>query len=576
MHQSTLRRLLGFAKPHWLYFLIGIFGALSVSGVDAFFARMIKSIVDHGLNTAQTHYVASLSLLLLGMFVVRGFASFFATYFINRIARTVVMVLRRALFDHLQGLPLSFYERFGHNNLVSLMLYNVEQISQASSQIVANSIQDIALVLGLLIVMFSVCWPLALLFSVMAPLILLVARYASRRSRHLNRTVQGTISKVTKSLTEVFRGVREVRVYGAEAHERERFWKETKANQAHTLKVVVTKAFSSSVIQLLVAVPIVLSLWFASMDWFKMTAGSFASVLTAMVMIIRPLRRLSQANTDIQQGLAGADSVFEILDAPLEDRSGVALIKQVLGNIAFENVSHAYSGQEELSIKDVSFTVKSGAMVALVGPSGSGKTTLMQLLMRFYEPQSGLITLDGQAIQSLSLKDYWAQFSLVTQAPMLFHESIAYNVTYGSDGDIDSQRLENSLKAAQLWDKVSQLPKGVDSCVGEDGSTLSGGEKQRLALARAFYKNAPLVVLDEATSALDTPTERLIQSAIETLRDQSTLFVIAHRLSTVEHADHILVMNNGSLLDQGTHDDLFARCDLYRSLCQHDMELSDS
>lgn len=573
MQQSTIRRLYGFAKPYWLYFVIGISGALLVSGVDAFFARMIKSIVDHGLNSAQASFIMSLSLLLVVLFLVRGCASFASTYFINRIARTVVMILRRALFDHVQGLPLSFYERYGHSNLVSLMLYNVEQISQAASQIIANSIQDIALVLGLLVVMFSVCWPLALLFSMIAPLILLTARYASKRSRQLNRTVQKTIYHMTKALTEVFRGVREVRVYGAESQERERFWKDTKANQAHTLKVVVTKAFSSAVIQWFVAVPIVLALWLSSLDWFDMSAGSFASVLTAMVMIIRPLRRLSQANTDIQQGLAGADTVFEILDEPLEDRSGRALSDPVSGHVVFHEIAHVYEGQSQSALTDISFSIKPGSMVALVGPSGSGKTTLMQLLMRFYEPQAGWIELDGQPIRELSLHDYWAQFSLVTQSPMLFHESFSYNVSYGSIGELDSLRLRKSLEAAQLWEKVSQLPEGVDSCIGEEGSSLSGGEKQRLALARAFYKNAPMVVLDEATSALDTPTERLIQRSIETLRDRSTLFVIAHRLSTVEHADHILVMNEGSLLDQGTHDDLYARCDLYRSLCHHDMEL---
>ncbi len=571
MNRSTIRRLLGFAKPYWRYFVIGILGALSVSAVDAFFARMIKPIVDHGLGLQHLSFALSLAGTLLLLFVIRGVASFISTYFINRIARTVVMILRRKLFKHLQSLPLGFYKQYGQSSLLSLMLYNVEQIALSASQIIANAIQDIALILGLLLVMFTVCWPLALLFIIIAPFILWVAKRASVRSRRLNLAVQKTMSRVTNALSEMLRGVRETRVYGAENKERERFFSETRANQMQTLKVVVTKALSGSIIQLLVALPIVLALCLSSLNWFSMTAGSFASVLTAMVMIIRPMKRLSQANTDIQQGLAGAETVFAVLDTPEEDRSGRAMDQAVVGHVQCQNLSYTYPDQAEPVLKEVSFEAAAGSMTALVGPSGGGKTTLVHLLMRFYEPDSGCISLDSALVNELSLTEYWQQFSLVTQSPALFNDTIAYNVAYGDDS-IDENKVELSLQAAQLWQKVSHMSEGTHTVIGEEGASLSGGEKQRLALARALYKGSPLVVLDEATSALDTPTERLVQKAIDALREKSTLFVIAHRLSTVKQADQILVLDDGRIVDSGSHDQLLKTSRMYRSLCQNELE----
>ena len=414
-----------------------------------------------------------------------------------------------------------------------------------------------ALAIGLVIVMFTICWQLALFFVVLGPVLAMVIKITSKRMRRLSGSVQEAVGDVTHIAEESIEGNKVIRIYGGESYETNKFNQSTDGSRQKELKVAVTNSIGTSVVQVIIAVPIALTLWLATSPLLGISAGAFAAMIAALLQLLRPVRRLTIVNGSIQSGLAGAESIFELLDKPVEVDSGDYCVDRVKGHIRFDQVGFAYNDDDsKATLADISFDVSPGEVVALVGRSGAGKTTLINLLPRFYELQHGSITIDGVPVQQFELASLRQQFSLVSQHATLFNDTIAHNIAYGSQGNASEAEIVAAATAAHAMEFINELPDGLNTMVGENGVLLSGGQRQRLAIARALLKDAPILILDEATSALDSHAERHIQQALTHLMKNRTTLVIAHRLSTIENADKIIVLEQGRLIEQGTHQQL--------------------
>jgi len=562
---ATYKRLLNATTKYWPIFLLGIVATLILSLIDAGFSWLVKPIIDKGFIDRNMHFIGWLPPIVLMIFLFRGIVGFSSNYFIYRVARYVVMDFRRAIFQHLLKLPASFYDRHNSGHLLSTIIYNVEQVAEASSDALVTILRQGSLAMGLIGVMFLVNWQLALLFLVIAPIIAWVVQKVSLRLRRLSSNVQKSVGEVTHVASEGIDAYKVIRLYGGQDYENNKFRQATKSNRQRELKVIITNSIGTSLVQLLVAIPIAVVLFFATQPSLGVSAGSFAAVVSAMIMLLGPMRRLTMMNSYIQKGIAGAESIFDLLDEETERDKGSVSLTRLKGRIEYRGVNFHYDRSKEPVLSDISFTVESGKTVAIVGRSGSGKTTLINLLPRFYDVTKGEITIDGNNIQDFRLQDLRNQFALVSQHTALFNDTIAHNIAYGQE-TTDMEAVITAAEAAHAMEFISQMPDGINTRVGENGVLLSGGQRQRIAIARALFKNAPILILDEATSSLDTHSERHIQSALEHLMQQRTTLVIAHRLSTIENADEIIVMDKGKIVEYGMHETLLARGGAYAEL----------
>ncbi len=568
---QVYRRLLKVAQSYWPVFICGIVGTIVVSFSDAGFAYLIKPIINRGFINREAIFITWLPLIILCLFILRGLSGFVSSYSINRVARNVVMDFRRKIFKYLLQLPAQFYNQHSSGNLLSTIIYNVEQVAQASSEALIMALQETTLAVGLIIVMFVVNWKLTVFFCIIVPLISWVMKISSHRIRKISGNIQESVGEVTHIASEVIEAFKVVRLFGGQKYETDKFFKATRINQQRELKVVVTNSIGSSLVQLLLGIPIAVTLFFATQPTINITAGSFASVVSSLIMLLRPVRRLTMINSYIQKGIAGAQSIFALLDKDIEKDFGEKVISRVAGNIRFENVGFSYN--EDMVLKDINLEIKAGQTVAIVGRSGSGKSTLVNLLPRFYDAQIGNILIDGTDIKDFRLENLRNQFAMVSQHTSLFNDTIARNIAYGS-AKLDENRLRDAAKAAHALEFIEALPKGFDTMIGENGVMLSGGQRQRIAIARALFKNAPILILDEATASLDTHAERHIQAALENLMSDCTTVVIAHRLSTIENADWIIAMEKGTIVEKGTHRELLQKNGVYAEL--HRLQFNDS
>jgi ATP-binding cassette, subfamily B, bacterial MsbA len=486
-------------------------------------------------------------------------------YCISRVARSVVTDFRRRLFGHYMKLPATFYDQSRSGDLLGVVIYNVEQVAQACSDSLVTVLRESSLLIGLMIVMFSISWRLSLFFVVVTPFIAWVVRWSATRLRRLSGHVQDSVGDVTSVAEEGIENYKVIRIFGGQAYEAKKFFIATKRNLQQALKVVVTNSIGSASVQILVSLPISATLFFATMPSFDFSAGGFAAIVGAMVSLLRPFRRLTTVNATFQRGIAGAESIYDTLDKDPEPDSGERQLTQSKGMIEFSNVSFRYSPDSNWVLRNVNIALQPGMTLALVGRSGGGKTTLVNLLPRFYDVEYGSIMIDGVDIKQYQLSELRSQFSMVSQNTTLFNDTIANNIAYGME-DIEESRLREVIKAACADEFIDRLPKGVNEVIGEDGVLLSGGQRQRIAIARALLKKAPILILDEATSSLDSHSERHIQQALEALMEFSTSIVIAHRLSTIENADWIAVIDEGRIVEQGTHADLMAAQGAYVEL----------
>ena len=559
-------RLLTYVRPYWVAFLIGVIGFILYAATQTAFAALMEYLVDAIGEEKKDAYIYG-PLALMSIALARGIGTFTGNYFIAYVARNVVHQLRIVMFDRLQILPVQYFHDNASGHILSKLSYNVEQVTNAATQSLKISIRDGATVLGLLAYLLFLNWKLTLVFAAVSPLIALVVIIASKRFRRLGHGIQDSMGEVTHVASENVQGFQVVRVFGGMDTEKKRFFDASKQNLRQSMKMATTEALSTPIVQMIVSGALALLIFLALHPLLNtgMSAGEFIAFITAAGLIAKPLRSLTEVNGPIQRGIAAAQSIFELIDEPVEKDSGDKCFDVVRGGINFQNLSFSYT-PEKMVIKGLNLTVEPGQTVALVGKSGSGKSTLANLLPRFYEPTEGAIFLDGHSLSEYDLESLRSQIALVTQNVVLFAGTIRENIAYGAMADCTDEQVMAAAEAAHVMEFVSRLPDGLDTEVGEKGTKLSGGQRQRIAIARAILKNAPVLILDEATSALDTESERHIQAALENVMQGRTTLVIAHRLSTIEGADKIVVMEQGSIVEQGCHQELLQENGVYAGL----------
>ncbi len=562
----TYKRLLGYVKPFWMFFLLGVIGIMFGSGVDSAFTYLVKSILDKGLIGREQNYITWIPIIIVVMFIARGCANFLANYSLSYVARQVVMVLRQTLFGHYLALPASYYEQTTTGNMLSAIIYNVEQVAKASTNALITIIQQSFLILGLLVVMFINSWQLTLFFFLVGPVVAVIVYVTSRGMRRVSLQIQQVMGRVTSIAEEGIDGYKVIRTFGGQAYETNKFNEATEESRQREMRVVVLNSISVATVQIVAGIAVSIIVYFAMSA--TISAGTVVSMVAAMLAMLQPIKRLTKVNKDLQKGLAGAESIFEILDREPEVDKGTKTLNRAKGLVEFDNIMFRYPKAEKDVLKGVSLKIEPNQTVALVGRSGSGKSTLASLLPRFYDVTEGDIRLDGENICDYTLKDLRRQLSLVSQNVVLFNDTIANNIAYGCEGSVTRKQIKAAAEAAHAMEFINELPKGLDTLTGENGVLLSGGQRQRLAIARALLKDAPILILDEATSALDTEAERHIQAALAELMENRTTLVIAHRLSTIEHAHNIIVLEDGCILEQGRHQDLLAQGGRYAKLHQ--------
>jgi len=563
------RRLLGYVRAHARELGAVALAMVVYAATDTGFAALMKPMLD-GSFVAKDHDVIRLiPLALIGLFLIRGIAGFVSTYGMTWVGRSVIRALREQLFSQMLRLPMGFFESTTSGQLIAKLTYDVEQVAQAATDALTTIVRDTLTVLGLLAWMFYLNGWLALVFLVVGPFIAALMRLVGLRFRRLSVGIQDSIGDVAHVAEEVVEGQRVVKTFGGDAYERERFRRANDANRRLQMKLSATAALSVPVVQLVAACALAGIVYLATLQPMleRVTVGTFMSFIVAMMMLLAPIKRLTAVNNTLQKGIAAAQSVFVVLDERPEPDTGSHTLTRARGEIRFEDVSFAYSPAGGSVLRHIDLDIAPGETVALVGRSGSGKSTLVSLLPRFYEVQSGRIRLDGTELKELTLSSLREQIALVGQHVTLFNDTIACNIAYGRlGGKAGEAEIIAAAEAAHAMEFIRELPQGLQTLVGANGVRLSGGQRQRLAIARALLKNAPVLILDEATSALDTESERYIQAALEPLMHGRTTLVIAHRLSTVERAERIVVLDAGRIVESGTHAKLLSRGGLYASL----------
>lgn len=568
--RSNVRRFFGYLRDFKLPFFIAIIGMIGYSGVDTFVFFHLQPIIDESLGAQNYDYLRIAAYLIVPIFIVRGLFNFMGGYTLAWISTHVVMRMRQQLFDKYIHLPVSFHDQQSVGNLISKVTYDTEQVANAAGRALLILVREGALVLGLLGSMFYYSWQLSSIFLLIAPVVAVIVSYVSKRFRAVSRNIQKAMGSLTTAVEQAVKGHKVVLMFGGQKIEQDRFKDKNNNNRQQNMKLTTTQILSVSMIQVIASIALAVVLFLASIPGMiaDLTPGVFVSVVVYMVMLLKPLKQLTTVNNEFQRGMAACTSIFELLDHQEEKNQGSYKVERVAGSIEFTDVTFTYPEQSKAALDSINLSINPGETVALVGRSGSGKSTLSSLLTRFYTPQQGQVQLDGHDLSDYELKSLRRQFALVSQQVTLFNDTVANNIAYGARRDVSREELIRAAKIAHVDEFVTQLADGYDTLIGENGLMLSGGQRQRLAIARAVLVDAPVLILDEATSALDTESEKLIQDALEQLQQKCTSVVVAHRLSTIENADKIVVIDDGKIVEQGTHDSLLKNNGAYSQLYQ--------
>ena len=561
------RRLLGSARPYLKVVVLSILAMIAAASLEPVLPALLKPLVDESLIKKSHTAQWQVPLFLMLAFLAKGVAEYVASVSSQWIANKAITDLRQQVFRHQMHLPIPVHQAETGGRMLSRILYDIPQVGAALSNAWIIVIRDTMVIIGLTGYLIYTAWELTLVILAIAPIVAWLIRVASRKLRGSNREMQDTTGRMTGMVEETLNGVREIKLFGTHDHEDARFASVSEQLRQQTMRTVRVSAINVPLVQVLAAAAVATVIWTAgslsAQD--KLSPGEFVSFVTAMSMLFEPIRRLTNINAVIQRGLAGAQSIFELLDTPPEVDSASASLPRAKGELRFDNLSFRYPGQAELALQHFSLDVHPGQTVALVGASGSGKSTLVNLIARFFEPGAGRILLDGTPLASLPLAHLRAQLGWVGQQVVLFDDSIAANIAYGRP-DVSEADILAAARAAHALEFIDKLPQGLATRVGANGSQLSGGQRQRIAIARAFLRNAPILLLDEATSALDNESERAVKDALVELRKNRTVIVIAHRLSTIHDADKIVVMERGCIVETGTHESLQAAGGAYARL----------
>ncbi len=566
--RDLLSRLFTYVRPHWGKFVGAILSMAVVASTEPSVAAMMQPMIDGSFIDKDPKTMILVPLGLVALFLVRGVARILATFCVTSVATRVVMQIRVDLYNHLQQLPQRFMDANPTGKLLSKITYDVEQLSATASQVWLVLVRDSLTVLGLLGYMFYQSWQLSLLMLVTAPVIALIIKLVSRKMRQSSHDLQRDMGNLSHRLEETIKGHKLIKLYRAEQQESGKFFTVVDSLRDNTMKLTMVGASNSPIVQFVIAIALATVVYFAAnlKGDAAMSPGAFIAFFMAMGMLFAPMRSLTSITEPFQKGLAAAESVFALLDEAKEAGGGSKELHDFQGGIELRDVSFSYDPKQSPVLQDINLQIKAGETLALVGASGSGKTSLTQLLPRFYDPVEGQILFDGVDIRELTLANLRDQIAYVDQEVLLFDESVAENIAFGDPDGPNPERIRLALRQAHAEAFVADLEHGIESRIGEQGSMLSGGQRQRLALARAFYRRAPVLILDEATSALDNESERQVQAALEQLCADRTTIIIAHRLSTIEKADRIVVMNQGRIEEIGSHQQLLDRGGLYRGL----------
>lgn len=565
---QTFKRLWTYIRLYKAGLAVAVVALIINAVADTYMVSLLKPLLDEGFGDAESNFLRILPFIIFGMMVVRGLSGFVSTYCLSWVSGNVVMEMRRSIFNQFMHMPVTYFDKESAGGLLSRITYDSEQVAGATSRALVSIVREGASIVGLLVLMFWNSWQLSLVLFVVAPLVAWGIGVVSKRFRKISKNMQEAMGHVTSSAEQMLKGHKVVLSYGGQKVERERF--DTVSNQMRqqSMKLVAAQAIANPVIQLIASIALVVVLFLASVDSIRseLTPGTFTVVFSAMFGLMRPLKALTNVTSDFQRGMAASQTLFALMDLETEQDTGKYQVERARGDIEVKEVTFTYQGKEKPALTDVSFKIPKGKTVALVGRSGSGKSTIANLFTRFYDVDAGSILLDDHDIRDYQLTNLRSHFALVSQNVHLFNDTIANNIAYAATEKYSREQIEHAAKLAYAMDFIEKMDDGLDTVIGENGASLSGGQRQRIAIARALLRDAPVLILDEATSALDTESEKAIQSALDELQKDKTVLVIAHRLSTIESADEILVVDEGEIVERGSHRDLIEQNGAYAQL----------
>ncbi|OOE91310.1 lipid ABC transporter permease/ATP-binding protein [Salinivibrio sp. MA351] len=574
---QTFKQLWPYIANYKLGLIVAIVALVMNAASDTLMLSMLGPLLDQGFSydDVEGDFLKWMPLYLVILMLVRGLSSFVSAYCLSWVSGNVVMTMRRRMFNHFMKMPVSFFDQESSGALLSRITYDSEQVASATSGALVSLVREGASILGLMILMFWSSWQLSAILLVIAPVVAISIQVVSKRFRRISSNMQDAMGSVTSSAEQMLKGHKVVLSYGGQDVEKKRFEKVSNRMRQQTMKLVSAQAIANPVIQLIASMALVVVLILANTEAIRseLTAGTFAVVFGAMFGLMRPLKSLTNVTSQFQRGMAACHSLFNLMELETEKDTGTHEAEQINGDIKVEDVVFTYPSREAPALNHVSFEVPAGKTLALVGRSGSGKSTIANLLTRFYEIDSGSITLDGMPIEQYTLSNLRQQVAVVSQNVHLFNDTVANNIAYAAADQYSREQIEHAAKLAYADDFIRGMDEGYDTMIGENGVSLSGGQRQRIAIARALLRNAPVLILDEATSALDTESERAIQAALDELQKDRTVLVIAHRLSTIEDADQILVVDEGEIVERGSHQALLAHNGAYAQL--HRIQFGD-
>lgn len=562
----TFKRLLPMIVSYKFILAFAIVCLVISAFSDTSLIALLRPLLDRGFAEDDRDFLLIAPLYIVGLVFVRGLTNYLSSYFLAFVSGKIVMDMRQKLFDHFVDSPVSFFDQSSTGKLLSRITYDSEQVSASTSDALVTIVRESAFIVGLFFTMFYNSWQLSLALLIVTPVVIGMITFVSVRFRRLAKNMQNSMGGVTASVEQMLKGHKDIIIFGAQEVEINNFNKVSNHFRRSGMKLVSVSALSTPLIQMIISFALAFVLFTASNPELEISPGAFTVVFSSMVALMQPLKNLTNVNAKFQKGMAACQTLFALLDLPVEKDEGTLDVKRVVGDVEFNQVTFTYPTRDLPALHDISFSIPAGKTIALVGRSGSGKSTIASLMMRFYDIEQGAILLDGHDIKSYTLHSLRNQVGLVSQNVHLFNDTIANNIAYGCLEQVTREQIEHAAKQAYAYDFITKMDNGFDTWVGESGVLLSGGQRQRIAIARALLRDNPILILDEATSALDTESERAIQKALETLQQHRTSIVIAHRLSTIEKADEILVIDSGHVIERGTHSQLLAKQGAYAKL----------